>query len=181
MGSLAERAKEYASEVGDKITEGYDEMRAKLKAYIGPIEEAEEFTVDNQFIIKGYRINHSSCKTVCKSLFTCHNEFVNVWSHIGGVLLFLILLVVLCATVLPAQFQYAREFNTEFAAQGNGANPETFINQKISDLDSLQASASLSAMGTSDFEDSLKEIMYQIEGISNFYIEQFYTFDYLQS
>lgn len=50
-GNLAGRAKDYATEVSEKITEGVEEMRCKMKAYIGPIEEAEDFTVDNQFII----------------------------------------------------------------------------------------------------------------------------------
>jgi len=32
-----------------------------------------------------------------------------------------------------------------------------------------------------DFEEAITEIMYRIEGISHFTIEQFYTFDYLNS
>jgi predicted membrane channel-forming protein YqfA (hemolysin III family) len=76
-------------------------IQARLKAYIGPIEEAEAFTVDNKFIVRGYRINHNTCGRLAKSLFTCHNEFVNVWSHIGGVLVFLIMITVVCCNVLP--------------------------------------------------------------------------------
>jgi len=32
-----------------------------------------------------------------------------------------------------------------------------------------------------NLEDAITDIMYRIEGISHFIIEQFYTFDYLQS
>lgn len=101
VGSLAGRAKDYAVEVSEKISESVEEVRSKLKAYIGPIEEAEDFTVDNHYILKGYRINHTSCKSLCKSLFTCHNEFVNVWSHISGVMIFLCLIIALCVEVIP--------------------------------------------------------------------------------
>lgn len=108
--SIAEKAqavKLYASEMSDKISEGYQAVQTRLKAYIGPIDEAAEHTIDNKYIVRGYRINHDSVRSLCKSLFTCHNEFVNVWSHIGGVLIFLILLIVVCVQVLPNQFWYA--------------------------------------------------------------------------
>ena len=86
--------KNYASEVTERISE-------RVKAYIGPIEEAEAHTIDNKFIVRGYRINHNTCGRLIKSLCTCHNEFVNVWSHIGGVLVFIIMITVVCIDVLP--------------------------------------------------------------------------------
>jgi len=124
--------------VEEKISEQFDEARTKLKAYIGPIEEAEEFTIDNRFIVKGYRINHNTCKSLCKSLFVCHNEFVNVWSHIAGVSVFLILLIVLCVEVIPNQFWYAHTPDTEYGNLGSAGNPVLFINGKIADLQSYQ-------------------------------------------
>lgn len=181
VGQLAGRAKDYATEVSEKITEGYDEMRAKLKAYIGPIEEAEDFTVDNHFIIKGYRINHNTCKSLCKSLFTCHNEIVNVWSHIGGVMVFLGILCALLAIVIPTQNPYGKQLVDEYDDLGSGANPEVFLNAKVTELQTLQDSVQLSEMTSSQFESAMIEVMYEIEGISSFSIENFYTFDYLNS
>ena len=99
--------RQYASDVSEKISERYSELSARLKAYVGPIEQAEPHQIDNKYILKGYRINHTTMRSLCKSLFTCHNEFVNVWSHICGVLVFLILLVIVCADVVPNQFWYA--------------------------------------------------------------------------
>ena len=135
---MAGRAKDYASEVEEKISEQFDDVRIKVKAYIGPVEEAEEFTIDNRFIVKGYRINHTTCKSLCRSLFTCHNEFVNVWSHITGVTVFLILLIVLCVQVIPTQFWYANSLDTEYGNLGSAGNPVFFINGKITDLQSYQ-------------------------------------------
>lgn len=72
-----------------------------MKAYIGTIDNVPEHQMDNRFILRGYRINHVTVRSLCRSLFTCHNEFVNVWSHIGGVFVFISLLITLCIVVLP--------------------------------------------------------------------------------
>lgn len=46
---------------------------------------------DNEFIIRGYRINFNSAKKIIKSLFLLHNETVNVWTHLLGSLFVLFL------------------------------------------------------------------------------------------
>ena len=108
-------------------------------AYIGPIEEAEEFNIDNKFIRRGYRINHRKCSSLCKSLFKCHNEFINVWSHICGVLVFIALMTAVSIEVLPNQFWYAKKLDSQFK-QVLAEGPETFIDAKIVDLLAMQSS-----------------------------------------
>jgi len=105
--SQANSMRHYALEVQDKFSEKYSELSSRIKAFIGTIEQAEEHQVDNQYILRGYRINHNSVGSLCKSLFTCHNEFVNVWSHIIGVLVFLTLMWLVCKDVIPHQYWYA--------------------------------------------------------------------------
>jgi predicted membrane channel-forming protein YqfA (hemolysin III family) len=52
---------------------------------------------DNEYIKTGYRINHNNFKDVFCSVFKCHNETVNIWSHGMGTLLFLIIaIIVIC-------------------------------------------------------------------------------------
>lgn len=63
-----------------------------MAATIGDVHSAHEFCRDNEFIHKGYRINFSSTKRIFKSLFMIHNESVNVWTHLLGVMLFVFLL-----------------------------------------------------------------------------------------
>jgi len=58
------------------------------KPHIGMREEAPEWLVDNKFISRGYRIGFYRVRDVLKSLFMCHNETTNVWSHLIGVILF---------------------------------------------------------------------------------------------
>jgi adiponectin receptor len=71
--------------------------------------------VDNEFIQSGYRINHHTCWRSFKSLFTCHNESVNVWSHLLGSVFFFLLFLMLCLFVIPNQFQYGRELAAQFS------------------------------------------------------------------
>ena len=115
--TISDRAKNlkiYASEVGEKLSEKYLEIETRLKAYVGTIDDAEEHTIDNLYITRGYRINHNTCRSIFKSLFSCHNEFVNIWSHIIGVLVFLVLLTAVWSEVLPNQFWYAYTLIHEF-------------------------------------------------------------------
>lgn len=56
--------------------------------HIGNMDEAPDWLIDNHFILTGYRINFTTPKLTLKSLFICHNESTNIWSHLSGVILF---------------------------------------------------------------------------------------------
>ena len=73
-------------------------------AFIGTKQDAHEsemYQTDYDYIETGYRINHDSCKALAKSLFHCHNETVNVWSHLFGVILFAFICFVLWFWINP--------------------------------------------------------------------------------
>lgn len=64
------------------------------------------------------------------------------------------------------------------------ADPKVFIEQKIAALQSYSADVqamdvSEDSLMLSEFKEAITEVMYRIEGISHFTIENFYTFDYL--
>ena len=69
--------------------------------FVGKWEEAPEYLRDNEYIRKGYRINFNSVKRVAKSLFMLHNESMNVWSHLCGVILFLFLITYVAIWIRP--------------------------------------------------------------------------------
>jgi|LauGreDrversion4_2_1035121.scaffolds.fasta_scaffold460687_2 hypothetical protein len=54
---------------------------------------APAFLQDNEYILRGYRIGFNTRPKILKSLFLLHNETVNVWSHLTGVIVFLGLLI----------------------------------------------------------------------------------------
>ena len=62
-------------------------------AYIGSIKEIPDHRHDNDYILHGYRINFNTVGRILRSLFMIHNETVNVWSHLIGVLVFISLIV----------------------------------------------------------------------------------------
>jgi adiponectin receptor len=51
--------------------------------------------LNNKYIHRGYRINHTSYKNALLSLFTVHNESVNVWTHFVGFKVFVGIIVFL--------------------------------------------------------------------------------------
>ena len=73
----------------------------KTKPFIGGWEDAHKFTQDNEYVIKGYRINFNSIKKTFKSLFMVHNESMNIWLHLFGVLLFISFVVYIAIWLSP--------------------------------------------------------------------------------
>ena len=76
---------------------------------IGTFEEAPEFIKNNHFIRRGYRINHKTYKDALMSLFTIHNESVNIWSHFIGALLFTFCIFYLMISMQPPSLQSNKE------------------------------------------------------------------------
>ena len=103
-----ENAKQKLSEAKDMMMSNLEEFsentkikvnRVRLKlSFIGTKKEINDsgiYSGDYDYIDTGYRVNHNSNKELIKSLFTWHNETVNVWSHLFGVILFAFLCMVL--------------------------------------------------------------------------------------
>ena len=64
-----------------------------LKPMIVHQQHAPEWQVDNQYILHGYRVDFINKKDLFKSLFMRHNELLNIWTHLIGGIIFLILIV----------------------------------------------------------------------------------------
>jgi len=77
----------------EKLTDS-DEI-SLVKPHIGTIEEKKPEDVWNRHILTGYRINHLTWKSILMSLFKWHNETINIWTHLVGFVVFLIILLVL--------------------------------------------------------------------------------------
>lgn len=58
--------------------------------YIGTMNDAPEF-MHKKYIKRGYRINFNNTQLV-KSLFMLHNETVNVWTHLIGMFIFIVII-----------------------------------------------------------------------------------------
>jgi len=99
-------AQKYTQEVVSNVKTTADQLVEKVKtAWIGKKEEAPEFLLDNEYIERGYRIEHTSVYESILSLFTCHNESVNVWSHLVGSMMFLAGFCIFCCMIVPQRFR----------------------------------------------------------------------------
>eukprot|EP01083_Nonionella_stella_P085425 236906_1 len=73
------------------------------------VSEVSAYLIDNPYIIRGYRKTLSWGNCV-RSLFTLHNETLNIWTHFGGFLIFLALLIYTLITLSPYGFDRQRAF-----------------------------------------------------------------------
>jgi hypothetical protein len=101
-----------------------DDMLLSLRthSYVGHAHEAPKFSRDNEFILSGYRINFHTCETIAKSLCLCHNETMNVWTHLVGALFTVILIIITGVTVGP----YGSRINEPWRAEKHKINFEKF-------------------------------------------------------
>jgi adiponectin receptor len=92
--------------------------------FIGTWDDAPKYVQDNEYIHTGYRINFNSPRKIFRSLFMPHNELVNVWTHLIGAILFLILTVCIIVKIestfsIPAFNKLKEKFEVEEEFAGN--------------------------------------------------------------
>lgn len=56
------------------------------------ITEAETWVVDNIYLLSGYRKGYDDVKKAFKSILVKHNELMNIWTHLIGALIFILIL-----------------------------------------------------------------------------------------
>lgn len=72
---------------------------SKVKEYVGHSNHSPAYLKYNKFVHTGYRINFNSKKRVFKSLFMMHNETMNIWTHLGGAIILIGLVIFLSVSV----------------------------------------------------------------------------------
>lgn len=78
------------------VVEQYNEkteiISVKGKPMIVHQDHAPEWLVDNKYILHGYRVDFNRKTDLFKSLFMKHNELLNIWTHLIGGLIFILLI-----------------------------------------------------------------------------------------
>jgi len=96
-----ELSKQAPKEIFPSIVNSNNNNLEPNTCYIGTWEEADPYLQDNCYIKKGYRINFNTVKRALRSLFMCHNESTNIWSHLLAALLFASLIVYIFFYLAP--------------------------------------------------------------------------------
>lgn len=83
--------------------EKYNQLKENVSHYVGSIKQvvkyslflsfSQHYSTDNDYIISGYRINYNTPWLTIKSLFHRHNELLNIWTHVIGALLALLMIM----------------------------------------------------------------------------------------
>ena len=81
-----------AQEESNKDTEE-KKYKEEEQIIIGKYSEAPDYLKDNEYIKTGYLINCHSLKLVVRSLFVCSNETINIWSHLIGCIISILLII----------------------------------------------------------------------------------------
>jgi len=99
MSSYASLKEEKPSErkcIKDKKemkTKDKTKISLRDKIIIGNYSEAPDYLKDNEYIKRGYLINCNSFDLVLRSLFVCSNETINIWSHLIGCIISILLII----------------------------------------------------------------------------------------
>lgn len=104
---------------GDEKSNKKINPKTLIKAYIGHVSEAHHYILDNEFIMKGYRINFHSCKRISRSLCMCHNETINVWTHFIGAILTILFMFLVIFNVGPINSESSLKSYFERKSRGN--------------------------------------------------------------
>ena len=59
--------------------------------FIGPIKDYPEVFREGVPLLTGYRCNYTTFRGLLGTVFMWHNETVNIWSHLLGAIMFVIL------------------------------------------------------------------------------------------
>ena len=77
----------------NKINTKEKSLKEEDKIIVGKYSDAPEYLKDNEYIKNGYLINCHSLKLVLRSLFVCSNETINIWSHLVGCIIAILLIL----------------------------------------------------------------------------------------
>ena len=81
------------SENDEKLLDGNEgDLEDDSNLLVCSFIEAPKFMQDNEYIKGGYLLNCTTFKKTFKSLFMCHNETINIWTHLLSAIFFFALI-----------------------------------------------------------------------------------------
>ena len=81
------------NDINPKEKEVYKNLDNKI--IVGKYSEAPDYLKDNEYIKEGYLINCNSFSKVFRSILVCSNETINIWSHLIGCIISVLLIILI--------------------------------------------------------------------------------------
>ena len=147
-----------------------DEEENESNLAVGTYEEAPKFMQDNEYITTGYLLNCTTFKKTFKSLFMCHNETINIWTHIFGALFFLFLIFytsIFITNYNSQKYEIKRDISSiEDKIKYLYKESPNLIGNIYNSIENIKISFNIFDKETI-YEDSLSNILYLYEEIKN--------------
>ena len=71
----------------------------------------QQYEIDNDFLLQGWRMNHLKLKDCFSSILTLHNETLNIWTHLIGSIIMIIIVIWLAFTLDASKEFYMKMVN----------------------------------------------------------------------
>lgn len=91
-------------------------------------DHAPDWLKDNEFLLYGYRVDYNRKRDLFKSLFSLHNETMNIWTHLVGGIVFVIL-----AVWVATNFDVAKKLFNDFIGEFKKFNIKKLVTSSIED------------------------------------------------
>ena len=90
---MRERKEQLDTNTTRKCNSKEKASKIEQEIIVGKYSDAPDYLKDNELIKNGYIINCHSLKMVLRSLFVWSNETMNIWSHLIGCIISILLII----------------------------------------------------------------------------------------
>lgn len=118
----------------EKLIQKVETESGDVGRRIGVYNEAPEHNKYLIYILTGYRIGFTTFKDCMSSLFMVHNETVNIWTHLFGMLMYALFGVYVLCLMPTVEELKTTDSNNSYAVQIHKFMVESILGYNVQDL-----------------------------------------------
>ena len=139
------------------------------------ITEAENWVVDNIYLLSGYRKNFNNVRKAFNSILIKHNELMNIWTHLIGAIIFIFIFFHLAAS---NNFKKFETTSFEIKLKNMLSSSKNFIQGIKDDLDPFMTNMGtvIDSMNTESLNSFLDKSKDKLNDLKNEYQKRLLEF-----